>query len=412
MTATGVGSRLDTFIDIPIEIGVPHFISDDCGHADDAGYEPNFTNFKLSLLAVICHRGKSLDAGHYIALVRGREDSHGQATQWLRFDDLAQQRIATVDIQKALKDECPYLLFYQTRPIEDEDSSDRDEPPSYEDATTDTSNGELSRVATTNDISEPVVTTTVIPAAPSQETLTSTAPTQATTVTEATSSDLGEVVSDPETHAKTVDPPIGVVEVKPVEDQKPSNIDLTGLTGTNANSSKQSLDIPRGRSSFQGSAMRHSMALTPSELENQKHGFSVPVTPEDTRQSWIAGMGNSRRNSLAKVWKPRSRPASQSGEGRISMNFMRTMISKDKLQETTGSKEDVHSHATAHFDKSVEKTAEKQPESKTTEIPRRSKSLRHRKGKRSSSIGKLLDTGGSEGGEKTKKMPDRECVVM
>jgi len=430
MTANGVGSRLDTFIDIPVEIGIPHFISDDCGHGD-AGYEPNFTNFKLSLLAVICHRGKSLDAGHYIALVRGKEDSHGQATQWLRFDDLAAQRIATVDIQKALRDECPYLLFYQTRPIDDDDVSDKDEPPSYDEATTDTSNGELSRVATSNDISEPLVTTEVIPipASQSHETLTSiantesTAPTKTTVLTEATSADLDQVVSDPETHAKTIDPPTGVVdEVKPVEEIKPletkpseetglkPKIDLAGLAAPNANSSKQSLDIPRGRSSFQDSSShRHSLSI---EEHGKKGGHSVPVTPEDSRQSWIGGMNSSRRNSLAKVWKPRSRPPSQSGEGRISMSFIRTMISKDKLQEgPVGSEEHAAHHTAAHFDKSTEKHAEKTGESKV-DIPRRSKSLRHKKGKRSSSIGRMLEVNHGDGEGKSKKVPDRECVVM
>ena len=417
MTTSGVGSRLDTFIDIPVEIGIPHFISDDCGHGDE-GYEPNFTNFKLSLLAVICHRGKSLDAGHYIALVRGREDSHGQATQWLRFDDLAQQRIATVDIQKALRDECPYLLFYQTRPIDDDDVSDKDEPPSYDEATTDTSNGELSRVATMNDISEPVVTTEVIPipASQSQETLTSntntasTAPTRATVVTEATSADLDQVVSDPEAHAKTVDPPSGHLEVKGSEEAKPKSIDLAGLAAPNANTSKQSLDIPRGRSSFQDSSHRHSMSIE----ENKKGGFSVPVTPEDSRQSWIGGMTSSRRNSLAKVWKPRSRPSSQSGEGRKSMSFIRNMMSKDKLHEASASEE--HSgHGTPHVSMSGDLHAEEHHEQTLehkSDLPRRSKSLRHKKGKRSSSIGRMLEINSGHGEGKSKKVPDRECVVM
>lgn len=420
MTATGVGTRLDTYIDIPLEIGVPHFISDDCGHVDDVGYEPNFTNFKLSLLAVICHRGKSLDAGHYVALVRGREDSHGHATQWLRFDDLAHQRIASVDIQKALKDECPYLLFYQVRPIDDDDDfSEQDGPPSYNEATTDASNGDLSRIGTNNDISEPAITTNVIPVSTtgSQETLTSTSntdsdtPTKSTALTEATSADLVHVTSDPEPHTNTTEPPVRAVEVEADEGVKPRTIDLAGLTAPITSRSKQSLDIPRGRSSFQGSAHRHSLSIE----EVKKDRFSVPVTPEDNRTSWMQSMGNSRRNSLAKVWKPRSRPGSQTGEGRISMNFIRTMISKDKLHEMNASKDEPHTQAsTTHFDKILEKPREKESESKT-DIPRRNKSLRHKKdkGKRSSSIGRMLDMNneGTHAG-KSKKTPDRECIVM
>ena len=92
----------------------------------------------------------------------------------------------------------------------------------------------------------------------------------------------------------------------------------------------------------------------------------------------------------------------------MSMSFIRTMISKDKLHEQNASKEDQHAHVNAEKIASPEKQADLKAAS--TEIPRRNKSLRVKKGKRSSSIGKLLETGG-EVGEKSKK-PDRECIVM
>lgn len=84
-----------------------------------------YGNFKLSLQSVVCHRGNAVDSGHYIALVRGTgpptsadgPPSDGFKT-WMRFDDLAPHRITVVDIEKALKEETPYLLFYQIVPIE------------------------------------------------------------------------------------------------------------------------------------------------------------------------------------------------------------------------------------------------------------------------------------------------------
>lgn len=122
MTSTGEAVRLNTQIDIPIEIGVPHFIQDD--QLEEAGALHG--NFKLSLQSVVCHRGNSVHSGHYIALVRGAsppgtsESNHsledGSKT-WMRFDDLAPHRVAVVDIEKALKEETPYLLFYQIAPI-------------------------------------------------------------------------------------------------------------------------------------------------------------------------------------------------------------------------------------------------------------------------------------------------------
>jgi Ubiquitin carboxyl-terminal hydrolase len=132
MTAKGKAIRLSTYIDIPIEIGLPHFIQDD--HMVDSG--PLYGNFKLSLQSVVCHRGNSVDSGHYISLTRkttvgagASEDAH----HWLRFDDLAYPRISVVDIVKALKEETPYLLFYQIVPVEGNPSHtmDGEQVPSY-----------------------------------------------------------------------------------------------------------------------------------------------------------------------------------------------------------------------------------------------------------------------------------------
>ncbi|EED12999.1 ubiquitin C-terminal hydrolase family protein [Talaromyces stipitatus ATCC 10500] len=126
----GNAIRLNTFIDIPTEIGLPHFIQDD--KLDEDG--PLYGNFKLSLQSVVCHRGNSVDSGHYVALVRGTaanmsSTSHssdtnsvlsaGNSEPWMRFDDLAAERITRVNIEEALKEESPYLLFYQIVPIDD-----------------------------------------------------------------------------------------------------------------------------------------------------------------------------------------------------------------------------------------------------------------------------------------------------
>ena len=121
MTNTGKPIRLNTPVDVPIEIGLPHFIQDD--HMEDEG--PIYGNFKLSLQSVVCHRGNSVNSGHYICLTRTTTTRQGSDAQpsadslhWMRFDDLANQRITLVDIEKALREETPYLLFYQIVPID------------------------------------------------------------------------------------------------------------------------------------------------------------------------------------------------------------------------------------------------------------------------------------------------------
>lgn len=103
-----------------------------------------FGNFKLSLQAAVCHRGKSVHSGHYVSLVRSHEkdNSDSLGDRWLRLDDLDRDRVTFVNVQEFLQKESPYLLFYQVQPIEDElesgfgirdsrNSVDAGRPPSY-----------------------------------------------------------------------------------------------------------------------------------------------------------------------------------------------------------------------------------------------------------------------------------------
>lgn len=168
-TTDGKAIRLDTYIDIPTEIALPHFIQDD--NMDENG--PTFGNFKLSLQAIVCHRGNSVDSGHYIAIVRGTSPNVASPTSsdgfnqpspetprhWMRFDDLAMQRVTLVDIDQALKTESPYLLFYQILPIDQDPGVANlpDKPPSSRasDMTLEMEVAEISRKLTESPLREP-----------------------------------------------------------------------------------------------------------------------------------------------------------------------------------------------------------------------------------------------------------------
>lgn len=109
-------------VDIPLEIALPTFVTDDEMGEDDGTL---YGNFKLVLQSAICHRGNSVHSGHYIALIRGGEGI------WLRFDDLAlAERVTTVDHKTAFVEESPYMLFYQVQPIEDGEAIATDTAPS------------------------------------------------------------------------------------------------------------------------------------------------------------------------------------------------------------------------------------------------------------------------------------------
>ncbi|KAI1853702.1 hypothetical protein JX266_001686 [Neoarthrinium moseri] len=144
----GVPKRQNTYIDIPDSLRLPQFIVDQ-RHVEENGLSQEY---KLVLQSVVCHRGDSLHSGHYISFCRvapklltdNRRYENDpppdyEEAQWVKFDDLAtENRIAPVDdIKQSLKDEMPYLLFYQIVPIVDVTASSTDgteaEPPSYDD---------------------------------------------------------------------------------------------------------------------------------------------------------------------------------------------------------------------------------------------------------------------------------------
>ena len=125
----GTAVRRGTHIDIPSEIGLPHFISDD----SLVETVSPFGNFKLSLQSVVCHRGNSVDSGHYVSIVRNSDPYTVENESWMRLDDLAKERVAEANIETFLKKETPYLLFYQVLPIDGDPGhiTEADHPPAY-----------------------------------------------------------------------------------------------------------------------------------------------------------------------------------------------------------------------------------------------------------------------------------------
>ncbi|KAF3935490.1 hypothetical protein ABW19_dt0200263 [Dactylella cylindrospora] len=123
---SGTPVRNGVEVKIPTEIELPHFVGDD--DMEDSG------KFRLLLQSAVCHRGTTVNAGHYIALVRTEED------KWLRFDDLAKERVVEVDRVKAFAEESPYLLFYQVQAMEG--------PPPYEEIDSSRSSQEDARLPT------------------------------------------------------------------------------------------------------------------------------------------------------------------------------------------------------------------------------------------------------------------------
>ncbi|KAB8349579.1 hypothetical protein FH972_023603 [Carpinus fangiana] len=137
VSSNGNTTRLNTRVDVPLEMSTPYFAIDESGEASDTASD----KFKLVLQAVVCHRGHSVNSGHYVSMVRlaGRVEPRQSSTAresvqdedtWLMNDDLASERVYKVNIKDALKKESPYLLFYRVVTIAGDDS-DSDGPPPY-----------------------------------------------------------------------------------------------------------------------------------------------------------------------------------------------------------------------------------------------------------------------------------------
>ncbi|KAL1626530.1 hypothetical protein SLS54_002692 [Diplodia seriata] len=385
MLPNGLPVRRGTFIDIPLEIALPHFISDD--RMQEEG--PLFGNFQLVLQSVVCHRGASVDSGHYISLVRGqtpaavgsrdgpenyRPDNDDEHTPWMRFDDLAKERVTYVDIHQALKEETPYLLFYQVCPIDEELA--RGDPPTYEEANSEAGGRDDTILA-----------------------------------------EKGELAID-------------------TSDWEPSRPSLE-LTENHILSPSQEVpgsnDSARGRSSF-NSTRRNSIAFDENSLASR--AATGPPTPADeTRTSFLSSRRGSKATKKSSGGS-KSRPTSQSGEGRLSITMSRLTgrKSRDKLSDSTNTLP-LRSSDTKEKDENSggdDSNVEGDPSNplvlveaptNNNHAPQKSstsmgfgRTKKEKKARRSSSV-PLADElaraeGGGGKGKAKKKPPDRECVVM
>lgn len=400
MSSSGVATRKNTFIDIPVDIRLPHFV-DDGPHVEGG---PLMENFKLSLQSIICHRGQSVNSGHYISFVRDGVDiadgdsasSRRMSTssqppnystdRWIKHDDLAADRISPVNIEQILKEEMPYLLFYQVLPINEFNApSSESEPPAYE-------------------------------------------------------------------HEAGID--VRVSECSPLAEKKPEGTQHGYFD--NASRRDESAPAPSVRFSTEIDRSRHSVSLTegrrgsnaPTEISlgsaagsiSVPEGRSNPVTPTEETTSQRLSRAASRFKSGS-----RSRPTSSSGdnritESRISATFSRIGLrSKESVNKSENNRDSLQTSAIPSTAVSIAPSsavslgttldgASEMRDSAIAiddnslkpaeETPKRSKSMRGRKREKSKEpTGKAekVEDGDHHHSHKVKggkNVPDRECIIM
>lgn len=390
-----------TYIDIPLDLRLPHFVNED-QEDNDRSLDGQF---KLSLQSVICHRGDAINSGHYVAFIRGSTpaaDGDSQSTrtlsneappgyaedQWIMFDDNGSPRVQYSDISKALKKETPYLLFYQVQPIQDMSVTVPEEakPPSYIDSGV------------------------------------------AMSITECSPGVNVETQSQNQPGYFDGANDDSIATIRPPSDEYERHA-----------SPRISLTIPDERrgSLAQTEVSVHSLASTASSIL----ATSAPVTPiEET----VAQRFSRAAASMTKLGG-KSRPSSQSGENRISATFSKLSLmgtrSKEQLPKAESGKEPANEIALAAkevseprksitIDESARPSTEASHTANGNGTITRSRSKKEKKKHKSKSASENTDCepygpkekgkakgveekGKAKVGEKDQtKLPDRECMIM
>lgn len=112
--ANKLASRSKKRIIIPPVIELPLFVADDPKAGDE-----NTGCYKLILESAVCHRGTTIESGHFVSAVRKNIHIENETLQeslaasWYLYDDLKKTRVVTKTFQEIFDTEWPYMLFYR-----------------------------------------------------------------------------------------------------------------------------------------------------------------------------------------------------------------------------------------------------------------------------------------------------------
>lgn len=386
MDSEGKPIRRDTFIDIPDSLRLPRFMLAENESKIEEEVDA-FSDYKLVLQSVICHRGEDLQSGHYFAFARvapktltdNRRHNFDpppdyEEARWVKFDDLVEESRVTYvdDIKKAFKENMPYLLFYQIVPMVEVAPPARQgkdpEPPSYNEA-------RVSLDVTTPD---------------------------------------------------------GLHHIPIRENGYFDAAEAARRAKAATTSARASLDVDRSsRKSFEAGGFSYTNSLAPdSRRQSIIYTDSTVATPAVTPDGHSPMISPSDEVTPSRLSRAASRftmgrtsrPESQSGEPRISLTMSRLSglmrTSKEPLAEPTKldiagatspgveTLAETMEHAEASVDTNDKATHVKTEElHKNSKLGRESKELKHKRGKSKEKNGRERKT-------KDASQPERECLVM
>lgn len=119
----GRTKKINKKFNIPTIIDLPYFVADDKPtEQNNEDTNRSFDRFRLVLQSAVCHRGNSVDSGHYVAATRKHPYKYSKDKKekeeelvWLLFNDLSspESKITETNFKNILDTEAPYLLFYR-----------------------------------------------------------------------------------------------------------------------------------------------------------------------------------------------------------------------------------------------------------------------------------------------------------
>ncbi|KAK6197332.1 ubiquitin carboxyl-terminal hydrolase-domain-containing protein [Scheffersomyces amazonensis] len=122
-SSSSQASRSKQRIIIPPFIDLPQFVADDVDEVTPG-------NYRLILESAVCHRGSSINSGHFISVVRRDSDNvnmsedEGHTAKWYLYDDMKKKsRIVEKTFAEIFNSEWPYMLFYRLVTLEDTPTS-------------------------------------------------------------------------------------------------------------------------------------------------------------------------------------------------------------------------------------------------------------------------------------------------
>ncbi|KAG7693122.1 hypothetical protein KL930_004793 [Ogataea haglerorum] len=133
----GQSHKINRKVVIPEVIKHPYFIAEDSTKPGYVDFRRNTDNkapsgsFMLVLESCICHRGKTVNSGHYVSLVRKQPYSPKNSIpsdekNWILFNDVLEkeEKAKEVTFQEAMDQEDPYILFYKIVELHEDFDSD------------------------------------------------------------------------------------------------------------------------------------------------------------------------------------------------------------------------------------------------------------------------------------------------